>query len=487
MSWTFGRKIGVGFGLSILMLFLVGALGYRSIDGLIENNARVTHSHAVLEKIAALHSVMKDAETGQRGFVITGEESFLEPYDFGIKTVDVELAELRRLTVDTSRQQSRLDEIETITRAKRAELKRVIDVRRVSGAEAAAKLVREGIGKQYMDDLRRLVGQLDQEERQRLHERTAAAEASARAAKVGVGAAAVVALLLLIGASLAITRSLGTQLGAAVTRIRSSSTELQAAAAQQASGSREQLSSTTEVATTMRELLATSRQITESAQRVSSVAEQTLSGAKTGTHTMQGARDAITGMKLQMDVVVGHMLELGKKSQQAGGILDLVNELSEQTNILAINATIEAAGAGESGRRFSVVADEIRKLADRVGGSTKEIRAIIDDMRASVNTTVMATESGVKAVEVGATRFSEVTSSFQGIADMVATTTEAAREIELSTKQQASAVEQVTSAIGGVAQATREWDTSARQTLQAASELTELSRSLLRLVDDAAA
>ena len=96
------------------------------------------------------------------------------------------------------------------------------------------------------------------------------------------------------------------------------------------------------------------------------------------------------------------MLELGKKSQQIGSILEIIDELAEQTNILAINATIEAAGAGDSGRRFSVVADEIRKLADRVASSTKEIRTLIDEIRSAVNTTVMATESGSKTQYVPA-------------------------------------------------------------------------------------
>src|ERR1051326_6263946 len=106
------------------------------------------------------------------------------------------------------------------------------------------------------------------------------------------------------------------------------------------------------------------------------------------------------------------MLDGGKKSQQVGGILEIINELAEQTNILAINATIEAAGAGESGRRFAVVADEIRKLADRVGASTKEIRVIVDDVRGAVNSTVMATEAGSKAVESGAGQVAEMASSF---------------------------------------------------------------------------
>ncbi len=119
---------------------------------------------------------------------------------------------------------------------------------------------------------------------------------------------------------------------------------------------------------------------------------------------MQRAHETVGGIKKQVDLIVNHMLDLGRKSQQIGGIVDIINELAEQTNILAINATIEAAGAGESGRRFAVVADEIRKLADRVGGSTKDIRSLIDEIRAAVNTTVMATEGGTKAVDAGHAR-----------------------------------------------------------------------------------
>jgi methyl-accepting chemotaxis protein len=176
------------------------------------------------------------------------------------------------------------------------------------------------------------------------------------------------------------------------------------------------------------------------------------------------------------------MLALGEKSQQIGVVVDLVSELAEQTNILAINATIEASGAGEWGRRFAVVAEEIRKLADRTAASAKEIRALIDDVRGAVNTTVMATETGSKAVDAGTRQFGDVAAAFKRIAALVATTTEAAREIGLSTKQQATAVEQVNVAISNTAQATRETEASSGQTFQTASQLAGLSKDLLRLV-----
>ena len=206
---------------------------------------------------------------------------------------------------------------------------------------------------------------------------------------------------------------LSRQIGSAVQDVSSSSAELQTTATQQATGAREQATAMSEITTTINELLATSRQIAESAQRVASISSETASAAAAGDKTVQRAHDSVAGIKKQVDLIVNHMLDLGRKSQQIGGIVDIINELAEQTNILAINATIEAAGAGDNGRRFAVVADEIRKLADRVGGSTKDIRTLIEEIRAAVNSTVMATEGGSKAVDAGTRAFGEVTNSLQ--------------------------------------------------------------------------
>jgi methyl-accepting chemotaxis protein len=481
-AWTFGRKIALGFGLSVAMLLIVGGVAYRSTDALIENNHKVTHSHEVLENIAHVLSELKDAETGQRGFLLTGNESYLEPYLSAIGIIAKAVGDLRTLTADSPHQQSRIAEAAPLIDKKLAELKRTVDLRRTQGFEAALKVVETDEGKNAMDELRRVLAGMDQEERELLKERGEAAESGAKAAEATIGIGALVALLFVSVAGFVITTSLNRQLGSAVSSIRSASAELEAAATQQASGSREQSSATNEVSTTIRELLSTSRQIAESAQRVARIAEDTAQGARSGDQTVQKAQEAISGIKRQVDLVVGHMLELGKKSQQAGGILEIINELAEQTNILAINATIEAAGAGEAGKRFAVVADEIRKLADRVGGSTKEIRGLVEDIRAAVNTTVMATEVGTKAVDAGTRQFTDVTASFRQIAGLVATTTDAAREIELSTKQQTTAVEQVNVAISSVAQATKESEASSNQTLQTVTQLTGLSRELLQLV-----
>jgi methyl-accepting chemotaxis protein len=120
-----------------------------------------------------------------------------------------------------------------------------------------------------------------------------------------------------------------------------------------------------------------------------------------------------------------------------------------------------------------------------VGGSAREIRTLIDEIRAAANATVMATEDGSKSVDAGARQFSEVLSTFQAIAEGVGVTTDAAREIELSTKQQTTAVEQLNLAIGGVAQAAKETQASSAQTLATCSELADVSRQLSALIREA--
>jgi methyl-accepting chemotaxis protein len=482
INWTFGRKLALGFAIAVLTLLVIGFSGYRSTVHLIENDQWVSHTHEVRTKLSDLISSLKDAETGQRGYVITGEESFLEPYRAALPDIAKTTAEIRTLTVDNDAQQRRLNTLQPLIELRLADAKRYIDLRRSAGLESAVKAVSGGEGKTVMDQIRRVISEMDDDEAGLLKRRNTEAAASSEATKSVIlwGSGLGVALVVLAGAL--ISRSLGSQVGAAVHHIQSSSAELQTASNQQASGAKEQASAMSEISTTISELLATSRQIAESARRVAEVADQTAKAARLGDSTVERGHEAISGIRRQVDVIVHHMLDLGKKSQQIGSVLEIVSELAEQTNILAINASIEAAGAGEAGRRFGVVADEIRKLADRVGGSTKEIRGLIDDVRSAVNTTVMTTESGSKAVEAGAEQFGRVAAAFGQISSQVATTTEAAKEIELSTKQQATAVEQVNVAITNVSQATKETEVSTTQTLRTASELSHLSRELLRIV-----
>ncbi len=481
-SWTFGQKLGLGFAVTVAFAVIIGAVAILSLVSVRDHKDRVISVNAQnLIDAAKMNAAMEGNVGSSRGYLITKEDSSLERARASRAEFAEALSRLKR-NVYSEEGKRGLPRIERLAEEHQVALTRALELRKTSPTL-------EPVTKVFDDDVqpKRLALDREVDEFVRSEEALLAKEknASTESASTAMGwilATGIAALAFAAVVAFFLTRALARQMGSAIQHVQSSSSELQAAANQQATGAKEQATAMNEITTTISELLATSRQIAESSRRVAQMAEQTAQAARTGDATVVKGQDAIGGIKRQVDLIVNHMLDLGRKAQQIGGILEIINELAEQTNILAINATIEAAGAGESGKRFAVVADEIRKLADRVAASTKEIRGLIDETRAAVNTTVMATESGSKAVDLGTRQFVDVAAAFKQIADQVKTTTEAAREIELSTKQQSTAVEQVNAAIADVAQTTKETEASSGQTFQTATQLTNLSRDLSRFV-----
>lgn len=485
-SWTFGQKVGSGFVVLIAMAALSGFLSVSSLREVVRVKDEVIDIHARnLVHAGSLNVAIESKSASLRGYLLSQEPVYVERMEAAREEIADRIAFLLSRTA-TAEDRALLEAVQRAEERHQAAAEKMVATVRAGteGEELAALFEQEVTGKK--DALRKEIGAFVEYEEKVLAEGNHHADERARAVVVQLSALFALSVLLAVGIGFFLTRALSRQIGNAILHVQSSSSELQTAANQQATGAREQSTSMSEIATTISELLATSRQIAESAERVAHISGETVRAAGAGDQTVQNTQDSIGHIRRQVEAIVHHMLDLGKKSQQIGGILEIINELAEQTNILAINASVEAAGAGEAGRRFAVVAEEIRKLADRVGGSTKEIRTLIDEIRAAVNTTVMATEGGSKSVDAGVRQFAEVAAVFQRIIGLVETSTEAAKEIELSTKQQSTAVEQVNVAISNAAQATRETETSAGQTLQTARQLTDLSSDLAKLVRPAA-
>jgi methyl-accepting chemotaxis protein len=479
---TFGQKIGAGFTVTVALSLVSGAVAVYALRTVVAAKDQVISVNAQnITDAERLGVASARRVAAVRGYLLTKQVSHLEELR---EHRDAFLSIHDRLhqRVHDPEGGRLLEEIQKKEFAYRDASDRVIASRQ---GDTAMDVIVKRFDDEVLPKRKALNETVDAfiaYGETMLEQEKQAAGAAATSAITLVIVIAIVIVILATAIALLLTRTLTRQMGTAVSQVQSSSAELQAAANQQATGAKEQATAMNEITTTISELLATSRQIAESAQRVAHVAQETADAARSGDSTVERGHDAVTGIRRQVDFIVSHMLDLGKKSQQIGAVLEIVAELAEQTNILAINATIEAAGAGEAGKRFAVVADEIRQLADRVAASAKEIRGLVDDVRGAVNTTVMTTELGSKAVEGGARQFAEVASAFKRIAGLVTTATDAAREIELSTKQQTTAVEQVSLAIANVGQASRENEAGAAQTLQTASQLTGLSRDLLRLV-----
>ncbi|WP_242342424.1 methyl-accepting chemotaxis protein [Anaeromyxobacter terrae] len=478
---TFSQKVALGFLLVVVVALAIAGVAVLALRETVAGKDEIielaTRRLVNAERLNAM-SFRKAAEA--RAYLMTNDARYLDAMRTARSEMRRVLDELRGQQHDESLRPM-LDDVARVEEEHGTAVDRILaDAPREKLEVSAARLEREV--RPLRERLNAAVDGYIARQRELLEaRRRQSSEAAADASRIVVvlsvaGVALAAALALLLG------RMLSRQIAGAVRHVETSSAELKAAAGQQATGAKQQASAMAEITTTINELLATSRQISGSAQRVASIASDTASAARAGDHAVQRSQEAVGGIRRQVELIVDHMLDLGRKSQHIGGVVEIINELAEQTNILAINATIEAAGAGESGKRFQVVAEEIRKLADRVAGSTKDIRSLVDEVRAAVNTTVMATESGSKAAEAGARQFAELAAAFSQIARLVGSTTDSAREIELSTKQQATAVEQVNEAIANVAQATREAEASSGQSLQTASELATMSRDLARLV-----
>src|SRR5580704_10682430 len=211
MRWTVGTKIGAGFGLALVILVVIGGVSYRSIAKLTETAELVAHTHQVLDNLEVVVSDMKDAETGQRGYLITGEERYLEPFRAALAVTNQDLKALRTLTSDNVNQQRRLDLLEPLINGKEgkfAELQETIDARRdkAKGFAAALQIVSTDKGKKVMDDIRKTADEMRSEENALLKTRSDEAQVSARDTRVTITLGTLAAVLVLALAGFVITR-----------------------------------------------------------------------------------------------------------------------------------------------------------------------------------------------------------------------------------------------------------------------------------------
>ena len=184
-----GNKISIAFVLVLVVLAAVGGVAYVNTQHLLDANRWVLHTHEVQEKLNAFLTSHLNAETRQRGYLITGEDRYLEPYDAALHDIQENLSALRSLTSDNVSQQQSLRKVRELSDAKLAELAETIRLRKRSGFQSALTIVLTDRGKKIMDDLRAVVDTMNAREQSLLHERTAEAEAgtAARSGRLSYG------------------------------------------------------------------------------------------------------------------------------------------------------------------------------------------------------------------------------------------------------------------------------------------------------------
>jgi methyl-accepting chemotaxis protein len=479
-------------------------------------------------------SDVKDAETGQRGFLLTGDEHYLEPYQSGITAVFQKLTDLRDLTKDNPNQQRRLDTLEPLIQAKFDELKDTVDLRRdpTKGFDAALAVVKTDKGKKIMDQIRQVVADMENEEMSLLKVRSEEAQASAHAAAytIVIGTVAAFVLSLLVGFLIAqniasrlaeITvaagriskgdlrgeklksssrdeigqlaevfnnmveslKNLTGQILSVTGNVNSSAQEIMASTQQQASGTKEQAATVQEITSTMQELTQSGSEIGERAKQVAAAAEATSVASRSGVQAVQDTNRTMEAIREQVEEVAEKIVALSQKTQAVGEIVSTVNDIAEQSNLLALNAAIEAAAAGEQGSRFSVVANEMKHLADRAKECTVQVRTILGDIQKGINSSVMLTEEGVKRVEIGKQQADVTERTINEMNNTTLDSVKAFQQIIGASNQQQIGFEQVTQGMRDIRQAAEQTAAGTSQLEKAVSNLNALSHQLRGAVE----
>ncbi len=264
--------------------------------------------------------------------------------------------------------------------------------------------------------------------------------------------------------------------------LSSSSSEVLATTAQVASSAAETASAVSETTATVEEVKQTAGLSSQKAKYVSESAQKVSQVSQAGRRSVESTVAGMQQIQGQMESIAESIVRLSEQSQAIGEIISTVNDLAEQSNLLAVNAAIEAARAGDQGKGFAVVALEIKSLAEQSRRATAQVRTILGDIQKATSTAVMATEQGSKAVEAGVKQSADTGESIRQLSESVTEAAQAAVQIAASSQQQMVGMDQVALAMENIKQASMQNVSGTRQAEVAAQSLHELGRKLSAMI-----
>jgi len=260
--------------------------------------------------------------------------------------------------------------------------------------------------------------------------------------------------------------------------LASSSEELSATSDDLNKGTQELSTQTSQVVTAMTEVSQTIMDMAKNASNAADASRNASETASKGKQIVDTTADDMVRIAQTVQSAAGTIEELGRSSAQIGEIVTVINGIAEQTNLLALNAAIEAARAGEQGRGFAVVADEVRKLAERTGQATKDITHRITTIQQSAADSVKAMKKGSDEVDKGVALAKEASASLEVIVQASNNAMDMVQRIAAATEQQSSASEEVTQSMEGIAGIANSTSTSTEQIKGAAADLARLATEL---------
>lgn len=532
MKIMVGTKIWACLLTVLAVLLVVGAISLNVTQRLTEDAAWRSHSYQVRGQITELFSVVQDMETGQRGYLLTRDLSFREPYEAAAKRLQATLDALRTLVKDNQEQMRNVERAEAAIQDKVASMEANDELLRTSGVDAVRQSILSGAGKRPMDELRATVALMLTLENDLLRQREQELERTRDMAYGSVIGGALIAGLLVLASGLYLGRNIATplreitaiaerigagdltvaitpsrrqdevgilsdtfqrmtrnlrtliqELAEGVNVLGAAGSQIVSTTAQVAASAAETATALAQTSSTMEEVRKTSQLSTDKARHVADTAQATAQISATGKRAVEQSIAGITLVREQIGAIAEAVIKLSEQSQAIGAIVASVNDLAEQSNLLAVNAAIEAARAGEQGKGFVVVATEVKSLAEQSKEATSQVRSILGDIQKATAAAVLAAEQGSKAVDVGVRQSLEAGQAIENLAQSIAVATQASTQIVASNQQQQVGIDQVALAMDSIRQASTQNTVATKQAETAAHNLNALGHKLKALVN----
>jgi methyl-accepting chemotaxis protein len=265
--------------------------------------------------------------------------------------------------------------------------------------------------------------------------------------------------------------NLSSNIRSATSSLKGMVEELQATVAEQGASIQQQASSVAETVATVEELSRSSNEVSATAGSVLSKATQSIETSERGRNAIEQTISSMNDVRDQVQSIAATILDLSEKTQQISSIIATVDDFAEQSSLLALNASIEAARAGEDGRAFSVVAGEVKNLAEQSQRATERVRSILNDIRQTTHTAVMVTEEGSKRVDRGVQLVGEAGRIIGDLTGSILDSAESAKQIAGAAQQQSSGIGQISIAMSGI-------DGFSKQNLDAIKQTATASQTL---------
>ncbi len=278
-------------------------------------------------------------------------------------------------------------------------------------------------------------------------------------------------------------RAVITHIRGAALHLSSAAEEVKATLNEQAGVANDSASAVTETTSTMEELAIIAAQIAERSGSVVDDAAQAQGDAQAGARAVEDVVAKLDEIRAANESNVKEIIALGRRTRRISEVMDLIDRIAARTKLIAFNASLEAAAAGESGRRFGVVAMEVRRLADNVVESTEEIQERVEEIQAAANALALASEQEAKRIGEGVARGEEASHALRQIVESSESTTTAAEQISLSTQQQRTAAEQVVDAVRSIQDGSQSVASGSQEASRVITDLVHLADELQRTVE----